>query len=225
MTSFCFPSAIRRDTLATRSTDGDTAPVPTPFYRVRRRPQLAAHARALPARGPRRREPAGRRLRARRQPHVELRSVAARLAAVARAAAVLHGQGGALQPDSRTAVARRRRVSRAARRAGHRGHGGLGQALPRGEDRRDVPRRDAAIEGHRQEVRAPAADGCRPHRACGEGAARARRDRRHRPHVAAAEAQGRLRAAGADGRSRRHDAARRVPRGHRAAHERHLRAL
>src|SRR5438034_152860 len=59
---------------------------------------LARPPRALPALCARRGTAARRgRFRARRQPQLELRPVAARAAAVAEAAALLHGQGGALQ--------------------------------------------------------------------------------------------------------------------------------
>src|SRR5262245_22142788 len=105
--------------------------------------------------GARRREPACRgRIRARGKPHVELRPVAAGPAHLAEAAAFLHGQGGALQPDPRAAAARRRRLPGAPRRGRRRGRPEGGRDLPDRRRGRHVPGGDAADEGPAEEVRA-----------------------------------------------------------------------
>src|SRR5207248_11529099 len=63
----------------------------------RRRPQLAARAQRFPPpREGHREHPCGRSCPG-CQPHLELRSLAARTPALASASALLHGQGGALQ--------------------------------------------------------------------------------------------------------------------------------
>src|SRR5262249_21102851 len=138
----------------------------------------------------------GRRVRARSQPHVELRPVAARHALVAEQTAFLHGQGRALQPDPRPAAACRRRLPRAAGRGGRRGRAEGGGDLPRGRRRRDVPGGDAPAEGPAEEVRAQAEDGCRADRSERSRATRPGGAEGHRPALPAREAGGRLRRAG-----------------------------
>src|SRR5205814_5240637 len=108
----------RRLTLATASTDAPAAIGGSARSRfslftaghsavrvlqLRRRSLLPGRLRALSAAGARKGAPArGRRVRARRESHVELRPVAARDAALAPAAASLHGQVGALQQDRKS---------------------------------------------------------------------------------------------------------------------------
>src|SRR5438477_2116949 len=87
-----------------------------------RRPQPARDLRPLPT--PRRRcrkSPQARRLRARREPPIEPRSLATRDAALAAAIPTLHGEIGALLVAARRAHHRRWRLPGPARRAGRRG--------------------------------------------------------------------------------------------------------
>ena len=146
---------------AMRVTPGDTgrpAACRAPVYNVDRRrlswPVAARRSTGCDARG--RRAPARRgRLRARRQPHLELRPVAARVAALPAAVAALHGEVGAV-------LVRRSGRSLAAGgafpvRRGERDIEAIETAVElcrEGDIVVDVPGGDAAAEGPAQEARA-----------------------------------------------------------------------
>src|SRR5581483_5197737 len=186
-----------------------------PGLRGDRSPQLAGAARALPAGREGSREPSGGRARARCQPHLELRPLAARNAALAPAPALLHGQVRAVPPGLRAHSARLRSVSRAPRRARRAGDRDRRPPGAGGKGDRHVPGGDTAPEGVAQEVRCQAAGGIGPDRPRRRGAARPGRDQGHGRARAAREAQGLLRQAArprrpgraaAPGRRRRGDA-------------------
>src|SRR6266536_299551 len=77
----------------------------------------------------------GFRLRARGEPHIELRPLAARSAALPATAASLHGEERALQPLARAAPESRRRLSGPSRRGRSRGDSTGGRARARRRDR------------------------------------------------------------------------------------------
>src|ERR687883_121971 len=99
----------------------------------------------------------GFRLRARRESHLELRSLAARAAALPAAAASLHGEERALQPGARADPEGRWRLPGAAWRRGSGGDPPGGRPRPRRRGGRHVPRGDSAEEGPAEEARGPSA--------------------------------------------------------------------
>src|SRR5205823_1992578 len=107
------------DTLA-KGAKGDTAPRDgaslAALPRARQHELAAGQAPLPPPRDRARARAARGRLRARGEPHVELRPVAARAAALPAALASLHGEVGALLVAARVPPERRRRVSGAPRR-------------------------------------------------------------------------------------------------------------
>ena len=137
----------------------------------RRVAQLAVVKGLFRLRARRARAPPGGRVRARGEPHLELRPLAARDPAPARAPAALHGQVGALQP-----AARRRSCGPAARFTVRRGEGDVeaiahrGRARARGRDRGHVPGGDAAARRacarSARRGRTPARRGSRSRPAC-----------------------------------------------------------
>src|SRR2546421_12311281 len=94
---------------------GDTwRRAPKPFLCLRRAGELAGDQGGVPAsRRGSRESPEERRFRPRGEPHLQLRSVAARDTALAKALPEVHGQVRALLVAAREADRRRRRLSRA----------------------------------------------------------------------------------------------------------------
>ena len=132
----------------------------------------ATRDRAPPPRG---------RLRARLQPHLELRPVAARHAALAAAAASLHGEVGALLVTARPFL---EAAGAFPVRRGERDTVAIETAIALAREGKvvvDVPRGHAAAEGAAQEARGAAAHRRGADRARGRRAARAGRGRGHRP--------------------------------------------
>src|SRR5438105_2732186 len=140
--------------------------------------------------------PAERRLRARREPHLELRPLAARDPAVPAPLAALHGEVRALLVAAPLRARRCRRVSRGPRRRRRGGDRDRGRTRPRWRGRGHVPRRDEADEGAAEEVGGPAAHRRGADRARRRRSARSGGDQGHRPACSARSAPGRLRRAG-----------------------------
>src|SRR6266508_1583400 len=151
------PSTCSRASSATRSSSGLSASAPT--------------ARRTCPRG---------RLRPLGEPRLELRPVAAGHAALAGAAAAVHGEGRALPLPALADPEGGRCLQRPPRRGRRGGDADGGRARPRGRGGRDLPGGHAPREGARQEVRGEAAHGRGPRRARGGRAARPGGDRRHR---------------------------------------------
>src|SRR6266511_1020431 len=183
---------------------GDTWPrAAQPLLHLCRLRVVAAPQRPVPAPCRRRRESAaGRGLRARREPRLQLRPLAAGDPALAPPLPALHGEIGAVLVAARAPDQRRRGLQGATRRTGRRGgqhRRGARQGRPH---RRDVPARHAPAKGPRQEASAPRAHGRRAHRARSERTARPGGDCRHRPPLAARAVAGLLRQAGRCRRAR-----------------------
>ena len=150
-------------------------PVLHGVFRLRR-----ARAREPPRRG---------RVRARGEPHLELRPVAAGAAALAEAAAALHGARPSSSTRSSARPPRRGRVPGPSRRGRRRSGADGRRPLPRRRRGGDVPGGDPAAEGPAQEVRAQAASRLCADRAGGRRAARPCGDQGHGPAVAPAKLQ------------------------------------
>ena len=192
-------AAVARDTARARST-------------CCRRALLAGAARPLSAACDRRgAPPRDGAIRARGEPLVELRPVAARAAAVPPPLSALHGEGGAVLVPARLGDQRPEAASRCAAASATRGDRDGDATLPRGARRRDVPGGDAPQEGAAEEARGALAHRRRADRARGRRAARAGRHPRHRPARAARAAARRVRHADRARRPRHARPARRRP--------------
>src|SRR5688572_20758620 len=138
---------MARDTLAACWDTPRRGAPPQPRLHAGRGAELAGGLRRLPAPRTRPRAPAGRRLRPRGEPQLELRPLAARTAPVPAPLPSLHGQVGALLDAVQAVRDRCGRLPGAPRRARHRRDRDRNAALPRGPRRRHVPRGHATEEG------------------------------------------------------------------------------
>ena len=172
---------IARDTLAMHWDTPRMAPRPSPVYILVAALSWPLLYGLFRLRAPRPRAPAGRRLRARREPQLELRPVAARRSRCSRGATCAswpsRSSSGRRSSSSRPRPAR----SRCGAASGTRGDRDGDAALPRGPHRGHVPGGDAAEEGDAEEVRGAGAHRGGADRARGGRAARPGGDRRHRP--------------------------------------------
>src|SRR5262245_8286489 len=190
-----------------------TRMTPTEVWRLRtqglvslsghRGPQAPGREGSVSASRASARTPARGWLRARGEPHVELRSLAVGHATPPRPPAALHGEGRAVQPADGPDPARGRRLQGAPRRGRPGGDADRRRARPRRRDRGHVPGGDAAAEGPREETPGPSAHGRRADCVCRERPARSRCDQRHRPPPAPRAAAGRIRCADRPLRPRR----------------------
>src|SRR3954447_21153094 len=195
----------RRFPLPSRATAGqDSAVASERHVQLRCGSQPTGAQQAVSPAGAGNREPARRgRLRPRLQSRLELRSLAARNAALSPPAAALHGEVGALLVAADLRPERRRRVPGAARTARYGGDRDRRRARPGRRSRDDVPGRDASDEGPREEVRGAAPQRCRADRSRGRLAARPCGGEGHRRPDALQQPPRRIRRTGRDRRPAR----------------------